>query len=52
MHTDPGTHILSFSLKRSEFSTIKKVLNEDSVTQQNWESREKLTAVRRAIFNK
>lgn len=52
MHTDPGTHILSFSLKRSEFSTIKKAFNEDQLTHQNWKSRENLTAVRRVIINK
>lgn len=52
MHTDPGTHILSFSLKRSEFSTVKKALNEDQVTHQNWKSRGNLTAARRVTINK
>lgn len=47
MHTDPGTHVLSFSLKGSAFSFMKKVFNKDKVSHQYHESMENATAVKR-----
>lgn len=52
MHTDPGTHARSFSLKGSEFSLMKKVFNKDKVLHQNQESMENATAVKRMIIKK